>query len=229
VRWSRDRTGKKRMLLDAFDRLLQEEGAHRIGVNAVIKRAGVGKALLYEYFGGLDGLAAEWARSQHFLPGDAEIIGDDPEGYRKLSTREQLTRNYQRYARALRARPRTLEILVGELLAQSDVTRALDQVRATYGRDLARFFSRPEEYGREDVVALQVVLYAAVNYLCLRSRTSPAYFDLRLDREEDWKKVDAMFALVIGRVLEGSRPKGRRARRVRRAPAQAARRGRADI
>ena len=133
MRWSRDRDGKKRILLEAFDRLLQEEGAHRIGVNAVIKRAGVGKALLYEYFGGLDGLATEWARTQHFLPGDAEIVGDDPEGYRQLSTREQLTRNYQRYARALRARPRTLEILVGELMAQSEVTRSLEREYAGGG------------------------------------------------------------------------------------------------
>lgn len=200
-RWSRDRDGKKRALLEAFDQLLQEEGAHRVGVNAVIKRAGVGKALLYQYFGGLDGLAAEWARQQDFLPGEAELAGGDPAAFARLSTREQLATNYQRYARALRSRPRTLEFLLAELQAQSDVLRSLEHVRTEYGKELTRFFIRPEDARREDVLALQVILFAAVNYLCLRSRTSPKYFHLRLDRESDWRRIDAMFALTVDRVL----------------------------
>jgi AcrR family transcriptional regulator len=204
-RWSRDRDGKKRALLEAFDHLLQERGAHRVGVNAVVERAGVGKALLYQYFGGLDGLAAEWARSQDFLPGDAELMGGDPAAFARLGTRDQLVRNYQRYARALRSRPRTLEFLLAELLTRSDVLSALENVRTDYGRTLARYFSRPEDYRRDDVVALQVILYAAINYLCLRSRTSPRYFHLRLDREADWRKIDGMFALTVDRVL-GRRP-----------------------
>ncbi|MCC6173610.1 MAG: TetR/AcrR family transcriptional regulator [Gammaproteobacteria bacterium] len=207
-RWSRDSDGKKRALLAAFDHLLQEQGAYRVGVNAVVKRARVGKALLYHYFGGLDGLAAEWARSQDFLPHDTELIGEDPAAFARLSTREQLVRNYQRYAKALRARPRTLEFLLTELLAESEVLRALENVRTGYGKALSRYFSRPEDYRRDDVVALQVILFAAINYLCLRSRTSPQYFHLRLDRESDWKKIDAMFALIVGRVLHG---RGRRA------------------
>ena len=208
-RWSRDSDGKKRALLAAFDHLLQEQGAHRVGVNAVVKRARVGKALLYHYFGGLDGLAAEWARSQDFLPHDSELIGEDAAAFARLSTRDQLVRNYQRYAKALRSRPRTLEFLLTELLAESEVLRALENVRTGYGKALSRYFSRPEDYRRDDVVALQVILFAAINYLCLRSRTSPQYFHLRLDRESDWKKIDAMFALIVGRVLHG---RGRRAR-----------------
>ena len=222
-RWSRDRDGKQRALLEAFDHLLQTDGAHGVGVNAVIKRAGVGKALLYHYFGGLDGLAAEWARRQDFLPGEVELKGEDPAAYARLPTGEQLTRSYQRYARALRSRPRTLQFLLAELLSQSDVLRALENVRTGYGKALARHFSRPEDYRRDDVVALQVILYAAINYLCLRSRTSPQYFHLRLDREADWRKIDAMFALTVERVLGRPEPTAR-APGTRRAAARPARR-----
>jgi AcrR family transcriptional regulator len=211
-RWLRDRDGKERALIAAFDRLVQEEGAHRVTVNAVVKRAGVGKSLLYDYFGGLGGLAAAWARSADFLPGDAEIMGEDPAAYARLTTREQLTRNYRRFAAALRARPRTLSILASELVAPTEATRALDAVRARYGRGLTRYFSRPAEYARREVVALQVVLYAAVTYLALRSRTAPRYFDLRLDRDADWRKVEDMLALVIGRLLPGRAAERRRRR-----------------
>jgi hypothetical protein len=136
-------------------------------------------------------------------------MGDDPVAYSRLSTRRQLTRNYQRFAAALRARPRTLSVLASELVARTEATRALDAVRTKYGRDLTRYFSRPDEYASREVIALQVILYAAVTYLALRSRTSPRYFGLRLDRDEDWREVGAMMRLVIDRVL-GGRPRRNR-------------------
>jgi AcrR family transcriptional regulator len=213
-RWERDRSGKERALVEAFDHLLQEKGAHRVTVNGVVRRAGVGKSLLYAYFGGLEGLAAAWAERSDLLPTDAELLGDEAAGYARLSTRLQLTRNYQRYARALRSRPRTLELLGGELLQQTAVTRGLDRVRVAHGRSLVRFFSRPEEYDREEVVALQFLLYAAVCYLCLRSRAAPRYFGLRLDREADWRRIDAMIELVIGRVVDGGSAVPRRSSRL---------------
>ena len=220
-RWLRDRAGKKRALIQAFDQLLQEEGAHRIGVNAVVKRARVGKSLLYEYFGGLDGLATAWAKSADLLPTDAEIMGPDAAAYAQLTTGEQLARNYQRYARALRSRPRTLGILASELVGPTDVTRAIERVRAKYGQALTRFFSRPDEYASEEVVALQVVLYAAVCYLSLRSRSAPDYFGFRLDQADDWQRIEAMLALVAGRVAGRAgeaRPKRKRSTLRRRAP-----------
>lgn len=201
-RWARDPDGKERALVAAFDALLQERGVHRITVNEVVRRAGVGKSLLYAYFGSIEGLAAAWAARSDLLPGDAELRGTDAARYEGLSTRAQLIRNYQRYARALRARPRTLELLGAELVAQTAVTRALDRVRTQHGRHLVRLFSRPEEYDREEVVALQFLLNAAVCYLALRSRTAPRYFGLRLDRETGWKRIEAMLELVIGRVVD---------------------------
>lgn len=55
------RQTSERALLDAFEALLQRHGPGGLGVNAVLDSAGVGKRLLYEYFGDLEGLAAAWA------------------------------------------------------------------------------------------------------------------------------------------------------------------------
>ncbi len=200
--WRRDRAGKEQKLIAAFDRILQRHGIQGIGVNEVVKEAGVGKWLLYEYFGGLQGLAAAWARNTDFLPTDEEIGGGDAEAYARQSTAEQLAGNYQRFARALRRRPRTLEILANELTQPTALTRTLESVRSEYGRGLTRFFTRPEEYASDEAVALQVLLYAAVNYLALRARTSPRYLHLELDSEEGWAAIDHMIELVAHRVLD---------------------------
>jgi AcrR family transcriptional regulator len=230
-RWLRDRAGKQQALIEAFDQLLQQEGAHRIGVNAVVKRAKVGKSLLYQYFGGLDGLASAWAQGADLLPTDAEIMGRDAAAYARLTTGEQLTRNYQRYAKALRSRPRTLEILASELVGPTDITRAIERERTRYGQGLTRFFSRPDEYASDEVVALQVLLYGAICYLSLRSRTAPDYFGLRLDDPNDWKRIEAMLALVVRRALGSEKPgeKAHERTKVRRPARRPARRKRATI
>jgi AcrR family transcriptional regulator len=209
-RWQRDRAGKERDLIRAFDRLLQKHGAHRLGVNAIVKEAGVGKNLLYSYFGGLEGLAAAWAREADFLPRDPEIMGTDERVYATLTTAEQLTSNYRNFSAALRRRPHTLEVLAGELLRQTDVTRALDQVREEYGKGLRRFFTRPDEYDQANATALQLILYAAVIYLAQRSRTAPRYFGLQLDRPEGWRHIDDAIGIIVDGVMSA---KGRRVAR----------------
>lgn len=220
-RWQRDRAGKERDLIKAFDRMLQRDGAHRLGVNAIVKEAGVGKNLLYSYFGGLEGLAAAWAREADFLPRDPEIMGTDERVYATLTTAEQLTSNYRNFSAALRRRPHTLEVLAGELLQQTEVTRALDQVREDYGKGLRRFFTRPDEYEQVSTTALQLILYAAVVYLAQRSRTAPRYFGLRLDRPEGWRHIDAAIGIIVDGVMRGGRQKPARppaARKRRRRP-----------
>ncbi len=206
-RWQRDRAGKEHDLIRAFDRLLLAHGAHRLGVNAIVKEAGVGKNLLYSYFGGLEGLAAAWAREADFLPRDPEIMGTDERVYATLTTAEQLTSNYRNFSAALRRRPHTLEVLAGELLRQTDVTRALDQVREEYGKGLRRFFTRPDEYDQANATALQLILYAAVIYLAQRSRTAPRYFGLQLDRPEGWRHIDDAIGIIVDGVMgaKGSR------------------------
>lgn len=210
-RWQRDRAGKERDLILAFDRLLQKQGAHRLGVNAIVKEAGVGKNLLYSYFGGLEGLAAAWAREADFLPPDPEIMGTDERVYATLTTAEQLTSNYRNFSAALRRRPHTLEVLAGELVQQTEVTRALDQVREEYGKGLRRFFTRPDEYDQQNTTALQLILYAAVVYLAQRSRTAPRYFGLRLDRPEGWRHIDDAIGVIVDGVMRGKGKKRRAA------------------
>jgi AcrR family transcriptional regulator len=53
------RESSENKLLNAFEKVICRNGVENIGVNAIIKEAGVGKGLLYEYFGSLDGLAEE--------------------------------------------------------------------------------------------------------------------------------------------------------------------------
>ncbi len=215
--WTRDPEAKEQALIRAFDKVLHRDGVQGIGVNAVIKESGVGKNLLYKYFGGLQGLARAWGEQSDFMPGEGELAGDDLDAYARLSTAEQISHNYAAYAAALRRRPRTLEILANELLRPNQLTEALEEVRTGFGKDLRKYFTRPDEYSREGTIALLVILNAAVTYLALRAHSAPRYFWYALDQDEDWQDINEMIDLIVERVMageaEGGRRRGDRARR----------------
>lgn len=199
--WRRDRAGKQKNLIRAFDRVLRRQGVQGLGVNAVLKEAGVGKNLLYRYFGDLAGLARAWGRTTELLPGESEITGVDTRAYARLSTPEQISHSYREYAAALRRHPRTLEILANELVHPNVLTAALEEVRGGLGNALQKHFTRPKEYERSDTLAIMAIMLAAMTYLALRSRTSPKYLWMRLDTARGWREVDAMCDLIIRRVL----------------------------
>lgn len=208
--WTRDRAGKEADLIRAFDAVLARAGWEGIGVNAVVQEAGVGKNLLYRYFGDLGGLAKAWSRSGDFLPTEAQITGGDPRKYAALTTAGQIANNYRRYADELKRRPRTLEMLAQELVRPNELTEALRGARSSLGTDLQKYFTRPREYRRRETVALMIVLYAAVTYLALRARSAPRYFWYRLDRPRDWAEIGDMLELVARRVLGEPAPRARR-------------------
>ena len=52
----RDRSATSARILKAATELLAEGGFQNFGVNAVARRAGCDKQLIYRYFGGMDGL-----------------------------------------------------------------------------------------------------------------------------------------------------------------------------
>ncbi|MFN6986979.1 MAG: TetR/AcrR family transcriptional regulator, partial [Rhizobium oryzihabitans] len=52
----KDRAATEKAIFNAARSLLAEEGFQGFGINAVARRAGCDKQLIYRYFGGLDGL-----------------------------------------------------------------------------------------------------------------------------------------------------------------------------
>jgi AcrR family transcriptional regulator len=191
-----DREQTELRLVAAFDRVWSRDGIQGLGVNAVLKEAGVGKALLYRYFGDFVGLARAWAEGETFLPRPpalAAASGND-------RSRPQVAA-VMAYARALRARPKTRELLIVELLRTSPVTDALDDMRARFGREMRGFMATGGAPEGEDAFALSFFVTAAVTYLSLRADAVPDYYGMRLDREADWQRIEAMLERISARVL----------------------------
>ncbi len=56
------------VILRAYETVLQRDGVRAVGVNSVVKEAGVGKGLIYKYFGGLPGIVRAWVARTRLWP-----------------------------------------------------------------------------------------------------------------------------------------------------------------
>ncbi len=199
--WQKDPEGVSRRLVAAFDRIVQRDGFEALNADRVVREARVGKSALYNYFGGLAGLTREWGRTRQLLPAPEEIVGGAPVQFSQKDLASQFNHNLLGYAQALKTRPTMLQVMAFELFGSNDITSALGELRERMGAQLRSYFPSAGETGSEDAAAVSVVMVAALNYLLLRAASGQAYFGMRLDRTEDWDKVQAMIERIVNRTL----------------------------
>jgi len=185
-------------LLDAFENALVRDGIRKLSVNSIVDLAGVGKPLLYRYFGGLPGLVRAWAVRRAFWRDTTTaneqltVAADDDQAFRR-----QIADNLITSAEYLRSNPVTLELLAEELTARSELSDAFQEARGEQGRFFTRSMLTDDRYVRRDNRRLIIVLYAAVTYLAMRARRSPRFMGLRLDTDEGWNDALEMVREII--------------------------------
>jgi AcrR family transcriptional regulator len=195
--------GKKRQateaqIIRAFEKVLRRGGVEKMGVNAVIKEAGVGKGLLYDYFGGLQGLAEAWVRSADFVPSMEDIAGEPLEEFNAKSAAERIAQVHVNYATMLKQDKLAGQLMAEEMLQRSALSKPLRSIRAHIGEAHESFFTEDEEFMDADLTALIFVLQAASNYLAIRAQSAPNYNGIDISKAEGWEMMMDMIRRVAG-------------------------------
>ena len=199
--WQKNPQAVAKRLVTAFDLILHRDGFEALTADSVVREARVGKSALYNYFGGLAGLAREWGQSRQLVPAPEEIIGGAPVEFSQRDLAGQFIHNLQGYAQALKARPTMLQVMAYELFGSNDITRALGELRDRMGTQLRSYFPSASETESADAIAVSVVMVAALNYLLLRAASGQAYYGMHLERPEEWAKVQTMMERIVRRML----------------------------
>jgi AcrR family transcriptional regulator len=176
-------------LRDAVEELICERGVEALGVNAVAAQAGVDKALIYRYFGGLPGLVEAYAQGADFWPTLDEILGPDRELLRRDDVAEIGAEILRRHAQALRSRPHTLEILARECVERGPLTIMLEEVRE---RRTEAMYAEMAAAGYEVSpieASVGALFAAAINYLAIRSRFIKLFGGADLGSDDGWDSI----------------------------------------
>lgn len=185
-------------MLKAFEGLLARHGVAGVGVNAVLDSAGVGKRLLYDYFGDLEGLAEAWARDRT----DPLSLGTRAtalrERLRRLSPAARIAAILEDYSTSLREHAWAGEVLLADLQPGQRVARAIREMRRAIGVEHEQLLLDPEIIADRRLGELGFVLHAAANYLVLRARFAPDYNGIDLDTAAGWDAAMRMLYASVG-------------------------------
>jgi len=181
------RKATEERLLDAFEAVLAEGGIRNLTLNAVATEAGVGKPLVYRYFGDLAGLVEEWGRRRSAFVDTDPAGGTGEEAFDDF--KDLIESDLRQHAAHLRSHPVTLEFLAEELTGKNAFSTAFNEVRDRTRRASMRRMMRDDRYTRADNRRLIVLLYAAITHLALRARHAPSFFGIDLASDEGWEEV----------------------------------------
>src|SRR5689334_9168033 len=124
----RDRSATERAILKAAKNLLAEEGFQNFGINAVARRAGCDKQLIYRYYGGLDGLVeaigadlGNWVKDR---------IPEDTGGMFLLTYGDLMERLSLLFLEALRDDPLMRRIVAWEVSENTEQVKRLSEARS---------------------------------------------------------------------------------------------------
>ncbi|UWU16355.1 TetR/AcrR family transcriptional regulator [Rhizobium sullae] len=194
----RDRAATERAILDAAKSLLAEEGFQNFGINAVARRAGCDKQLIYRYYGGLNGLVeaigadlGTWVRDR---------IPEDAGGMFLLTYGDLMERLALLFLEALRDDPLMRRIVAWEVSDNTEQVRRLAESRSkALSQWLERMKGSLTPPKGIDAAAVNAILIAAIQHLVLSASAGGQCAGLALKSAKDWEKA----ATALKRIVRG--------------------------
>ena len=190
---SRNKTQTMKKILDAVGQVLSQSGANNLGVNAVARRADVDKALIYRYFGSLDGLLLAYAKESSLWPDISDLIGESGHISRTDNTRSILGEFLLNQLKEMRRRKVTQEVMRAEIFTENALTRSLSETREKQKSDLLNKLSMTKSWLMDkDIEALLALLSAGISYMVLRSKFSDKHMGIDLHSNFGWKRLERL-------------------------------------
>lgn len=192
----RDRGATEKAILNAAKALLAEEGFQNFGINAVARKAGCDKQLIYRYYGGLNGLVdaigadlGTWVKDR---------IPEDTGGMFLLTYGDLMERLSLLFLQALRDDPLMRRIVAWEVSENTEQVRRLSEARS---KALAAWLERmrgsltpPKGV---DAVAVNAVLIAAIQHIVLSASAGGQCAGLALKASKDWEKAEQALKRIV--------------------------------
>ena len=197
----RNRVATREKLIRGVGALLAREGFKGLGVNAGAKEAGVDKVLIYRYFGGLSELLAVYGREEDIWPSGEDLMGADPDAFRRMPPPARAALAAVNYLGAIRRRPVTRQLLAWEMTERNDLTAAFGELRETRSREVIERLELKEE-DNADAEAVLALILGAVDYLVTLSRAPRWYAGIDLGSLSGWKRVVDAIKLIFDRTMK---------------------------
>lgn len=192
---SRDRARTEQEIIAAARHVLAESGFQGFGINAIARRAGCDKQLIYRYYGGLDGLAEAIGNDVANCLG--RQLTEQMQGTPAISYADLIERLVLGFLAVLRADSLMQRVVAWEISEPTPMVLRLSAARAFV---LRRWVER--ERGTltppdgVDGAALNAILVAAVQQLVLQGSATGGFAGITLD-EAGWQRLRQALSRIV--------------------------------
>lgn len=190
------RANTERQILQALEAQILETGMGGVGINAVAKRAGVSKELIYRYFDGMHGLLLAWMQEQDFWTRNPGLLAAEESSHQ--SPGDLVLTMLRAQLETLMGNETLREVRRWELVEHNEVTATLAERREKAARG---FIDRVDELAPDDldVPALVGVILAGSVYLALRAKTATHFLGVPLTEPDGWARIDKAMQYLVAR------------------------------
>jgi len=187
------RENTERQILQALEDQIKETGMQGVGINAIAKRAGVSKELIYRYFDGMPGLMLAWMQEQDFWTRNPDLLAADESSQR--SPGDLVLSMLRAQIDALAGNESLREVRRWELIERNDVSAPLAERRERAARG---FIDRVDGLTADmDAPAVVSVMLAGVLYLMLRAKTESHFLGVPLRTPEGWDRINGALEHLV--------------------------------
>ena len=188
-------------ILEALEAQLIEGGMQSVGINAIAKRAGVSKELIYRYFDGLPGLMFVWMKGHDYWSSRAGVLRSDDTS--NLTPSALITGMLREQEAVLSQDEAVAAVRRWELIERTEIG---DRLRAQREREARTFIDRLDGLtDKADVPAFVSVLLAGVLYLSLRAKTEDVFLGVPLRSADGWDRIWSAVDLMLTALPENLR------------------------
>ncbi len=195
---ARNKTQTMKKIMDAVGQVLSQRGAQDFGVNAIARRAGVDKALIYRYFGSFDELLRAYAHETSLWPDLSDLIGDSGHISHADDVKAILGKFLINQLKEIRRRKATQEIMRAEMFTQNELTKYLSDAREKQKSELLSKLSLAQGgLPYKDTEALLALISAAISYMVIRSKFSDRHMGIDLHSNFGWKRLERLTEALV--------------------------------
>jgi len=198
----RDKETTKERLIDAVGRIIAETGFQGIGINAVARKAGVDKVLIYRYFGDLDGLLLAFIAQNDYF----STLEHFPGRHRTITSKADIIEMSKQtligQLRHVLNNKGLQEILLWELSQKNQVTDAIAEARERQGLAMLETMKALVDVDEVDIPAIGSLLVGGIYYLVLRAQVVATYSGIDLKTEEGWQRIEQAIHYLLDCIAE---------------------------
>ncbi|WP_293881742.1 MULTISPECIES: TetR/AcrR family transcriptional regulator [unclassified Sphingobacterium] len=194
----RDKERTKARMIAAVGKVIQKKGYHALNGPNIALECGLNKALIWNYFGGLDQLVEAYMAQKDFWQiGDKGVLEQmisNPRSITISSLEELLKSQFNTFLKD-KTKQKVIHWGLGE---KTKALKNIAERREMLGEELFKHIDSKFENSENDLRATFAILLSSINYMSLQAKsTGSAFFGIDINTEAGKQRIEKTVRKIL--------------------------------